>query len=105
MTIPPGTRPTIPIAAPDVGDAEVNSVREVLTSGQLSAGETVRSFEAEFASYCEGSHGVATSNGTKALHAALVALGIGHDGVAVTDSQGDESGVEGCRPVTRRILL
>jgi len=74
-------RPTVAIADPDVGEREMAGVRDVLASGQLSAGETVQSFEAEFASYCGVDHGVATSNRTTALHTALEALdlGRGHD--------------------------
>ena len=84
MTTPQEPRPTVSIADPDVGEREINSVRDVLASGQLSAGETVRSFEAEFANYCDVEHGVATSNGTTALHTALEALGIGEGDTVVT---------------------
>ena len=42
----------------------------------LAAGEEVSRFESEFASYCRAEYGVATANGTAALHAALAALGI-----------------------------
>jgi perosamine synthetase len=43
-------------------------------------------FEREFASFCEAAHGVACSNGTTALHLALVTLGIGPgDEVLVPD--------------------
>lgn len=51
----------------------------------LADGPEVRAFEDEFASYCGAEHGVATANGTTALHAALCALGIGAgDRVATT---------------------
>ena len=52
-------------------------VLEVLDSGILADGPDVREFESEFADYYGTEHGVATSNGTTALHAALEALGIG----------------------------
>ena len=67
----------IPIANPDVGDEGKERVLEVLDSGMLADGPEVREFESEFADYCGSEHGVATSNGTTALHAALEALGIG----------------------------
>ncbi|WP_255192405.1 DegT/DnrJ/EryC1/StrS family aminotransferase [Natronobeatus ordinarius] len=67
----------IPIADPELGAAEQRAVEDVLESGMLADGPEVRSFEAAFADYCGAAHGVATSNGTTALHAALVALGIG----------------------------
>ncbi|TYL38965.1 aminotransferase DegT [Natronococcus pandeyae] len=67
----------IPIAKPVIGDEEAEGVTRVLESGMLAEGEVVREFEGEFADYCGAEHAVATANGTAALHAALVALGIG----------------------------
>ncbi len=75
---------TIPIADPDLGEEEQRRVSEVIDSGVVADGPTVRTFEEEFASYCEADHGVATSNGTTALHAALHALGIGEGDRVVT---------------------
>ena len=77
-------RERIPIAAPDVGRAEVERVRSVLEGGQLADGPVVREFEAAFADYVGTDHGVATANGTAALHAALVALGVGPGDRVVT---------------------
>ena len=74
----------IPIAAPDVGAREVERVREVIEGGHLVAGEEVAAFESAFAEYCDAAHGVATSNGTTALHVALSALGIGEGDRVVT---------------------
>ena len=74
----------IPIADPDVGEAEVERVQAVLADGQLADGPVVREFEDSFAEYCGADHGVAAANGTAALHAALVALGIGHGDRVVT---------------------
>ena len=77
-------RERIPIAAPDVGEAEFERVRSVLADGQLADGPLVREFEASFADYCEADHGVAAANGTAALHAALVAIGVGPGDRVVT---------------------
>ncbi|MGM0604957.1 MAG: DegT/DnrJ/EryC1/StrS family aminotransferase [Halobacteriota archaeon] len=66
----------VPIADPTLGDCERNRVDDVLKSGDLADGEVVRSFEESFAAYCDTSYGVATSNGTTALEAALRGLGI-----------------------------
>jgi dTDP-4-amino-4,6-dideoxygalactose transaminase len=68
---------SIPIASPDIGDEEHSRVSDVLDSGMLADGPVVREFEDEFAQYCSVEHGVATSNGTTALHAAFEALGLG----------------------------
>jgi dTDP-4-amino-4,6-dideoxygalactose transaminase len=67
----------IDIAAPAIGDEEYDRVRQVLESGQLADGPEVRSFEREFAEFCDVTHAVATTNGTTALQAALEALGVG----------------------------
>ena len=67
----------IDVAQPSVGPEEVARVREVVESGQLADGPEVRAFETEFSEFCGVGHGVATSNGTTALHTALHALGIG----------------------------
>ena len=74
----------IPVADPEIGEAEVERVRSVLADGQLADGPVVREFEDAFAEYCEADHGVAAANGTAALHAALVALGIGPGDRVVT---------------------
>ncbi|RDZ62096.1 aminotransferase DegT [Haloferax sp. Atlit-12N] len=67
----------ISIAAPQLGAAERDRIAAVLESGMIADGPEVRGFEREFADYCGADHGVATSNGTTALHAALHALGVG----------------------------
>ena len=74
----------IPIADPQIGETEREGVRRVLDSGQLADGEEVRRFEEEFADFCGAGHGVATTNGTTALHAAFEALGIGEGDAVVT---------------------
>ncbi len=57
---------------------EEEAVAEVIRSGWLTMGEKTVSFEREFASYLGGEVGaVAVSNGTAALHLALLALGVG----------------------------
>lgn len=67
----------ISLAEPVFSSREYERVREVLDSGMIAAGGEVEQFENEFAAFCDTDHGVATSNGTTALHTALHALGIG----------------------------
>ncbi|WP_224271110.1 DegT/DnrJ/EryC1/StrS family aminotransferase [Haloprofundus salinisoli] len=75
----------IPIASPELGPEEQQRVADVIESGYLADGPEVRDFEEEFATYCDADHGVATSNGTTALHAAFEALDVGPgDRVATT---------------------
>ena len=74
----------IPIAAPDVGEPEIEAVREVIESGQLADGPAVRRFEDAFADLCGTEYAVATTNGTTALHATFEALGVGEGDAVVT---------------------
>lgn len=76
----------IPIAKPILGEEEVAAMREVVLSGMIASGPRVAAFEDAFARHAGAPHAVATSNGTTALHAALLALGIGPgDEVIVPD--------------------
>lgn len=67
----------IPIAQPSLGDEETSAVLAVLASGMIAQGPETAAFEEEFAAYCGVPHAVATNNGTAALHAALLAAGVG----------------------------
>ena len=60
------------------------AIEEVLASGRLILGPRLRSFEANFASYCGVAHGVGVGNGTDALFLALQALGVGAGDEVVT---------------------
>ena len=74
----------IPIANPQLGDREKARIGEVIDSGQLADGPEVRAFEDEFADFCGATHGIATTNGTTALHTAVEALGLGPGDRVVT---------------------
>jgi perosamine synthetase len=67
----------IPISRPLLGDEEKEAVIAVLESGQLAQGPRVQEFEEEFAAFCGVQQAVATSSGTTALVAALLAHGVG----------------------------
>ncbi|OYR38148.1 aminotransferase DegT [Halorubrum sp. Ib24] len=67
----------IPSANPSLGAEEKRRVEAVIDSGMLAEGEVVEEFQSEFADYCGVDRGIATTNGTTALHAALVRLGVG----------------------------
>jgi len=68
----------IPLAEPEIGEEELQKVTEAVKSGWVSSkGPFIGEFEKKFSSYIGMKHGIATSNGTTALHLALVALGIG----------------------------
>jgi perosamine synthetase len=67
----------IPVSRPSLGKEEAEAVARVMESGMIAQGQVVAEFERSFASYCGVKHAIATSNGTTALHAALLAAGIG----------------------------
>lgn len=68
----------IPIAEPEIGKEELQNVVEAIRGGWVSSkGVFIEQFERSFSNYIGMKYGVATSNGTVALHLALAALGIG----------------------------
>ena len=74
------------MTAPLVGEEEARAVYEVVLSGWLSAGPKVPQFEEAFSDLVGVKHAVAFCNGTTALHATLLAIGIGPgDEVIVPD--------------------
>jgi perosamine synthetase len=78
---------TIPVCEPALMGNESKYVNDALETGWISsAGKYIPDFERAFAEYCGVKHGIAVSNGTVALHLALVALGIGKgDEVIIPD--------------------
>jgi perosamine synthetase len=66
----------IPISKPYIGEEEKRAVLEVLDSGMLVQGPRVAQLEERFAHLCGTKYAIATSNGTTALHVALLAHGI-----------------------------
>lgn len=68
----------IPVNQPLLSkEAKENAIRAIRTGWISSSGSYVAEFETKFANYLGLNYGVAVSNGTAALHVALLALGIG----------------------------
>jgi len=67
----------IPVSKPVISPDERRRVDEVLQSGMIASGAVVTEFEKTFAASHQCRFGIATTNGTTALHAALLSLGIG----------------------------
>ena len=71
-------RTHIPVAQPLLGERELVYVTEcVLTGWVSSTGRFVTKFEEMFAKFCEVPYAVSASNGTTALHLAMLGLDIG----------------------------
>jgi perosamine synthetase len=60
-----------------IGVDDIQSVTETLQGAYLTGGPAVESFEKALADYCGAKHAVAVSNGTAALHLAMLAARIG----------------------------
>ena len=68
----------IPIMEPWLDHQEIDLVMDCLKSGWISSqGKYIAEFEEAFSGFCGSRFGVATSNGTTALHLAVLTLGIG----------------------------
>lgn len=68
----------IPVAAPTLAGNEKAYVMDCLDSSWISSrGQYIERFESAFAEFCGVRHAVSCTNGTVALHLALLALGIG----------------------------
>jgi dTDP-4-amino-4,6-dideoxygalactose transaminase len=76
----------IPIAKPILDEREVEAVRRVILSGWVTQGPEVAEFEREFAEYVGAPHACAVSNGTTALHLALLAVGVSAGDEVITVS-------------------
>lgn len=75
----------IPLARPEITDADIAAVEAVLRTGQLVQGAHVAEFERAIARFTDQGEIIAVSNGTAALHLSLMALGVAagdHVGVA-----------------------
>ena len=66
----------IPLARPDITEAEIKAVSEVLRSGVLSIGPKVEEFEQRISEYVGAAHAIAVNSGTSGLHLLIRALGI-----------------------------
>lgn len=66
----------LPFAKPDIGEAEIEAVSEVVASGWLTTGKKTHEFETRFAEYVGAKHAIAVNSATAAMHLALEAIGL-----------------------------
>ena len=71
---------------PAYDEAQVQAASDVLNSGKVNAwtGENCQLFEREFAAWCGVDHSVAVANGSLALSAAYLAIGLGQGDELIT---------------------
>ena len=76
----------LPFSRPEVGDAEIAAVSEVMRSGWLTTGPKTAQFEKALADYCGSKYALTFTSATTALHLLLISLGIGHGDEVVIPS-------------------
>ncbi len=67
----------LPVSKPSITKKEVEYVTAAIASGWVSSlGEYINAFEQKFAEFCGTKYALTCSNGTTALHLALITLGL-----------------------------
>ena len=78
----------IPYGRQNITEDEITEVVEALRSDYITTGPKVNAFEAAVAEYCGARYAIAVSNGTAALHVAVMASGLkpGDEGITSPNS-------------------
>jgi len=72
------------MSSPDLTDADIAAVNEVLCTPHLSIGPRIATFEQHLAAYVGTHYAVGVSSGTAGLHLTVLAAGIGEGDMAIT---------------------
>lgn len=78
------TREPIRMSSPDITQAEIDAVMQVLHTTELSMGGQILAFEEEMARIAGTKFAAAVSSGTAGLHLSVIAAGIGEGDLVVT---------------------
>ena len=76
----------VPFSPPDITDAEINAVCEVLKSGWITTGPKTKEFERKIAKFCGTERAVCLNSATAALEMTLRLLGIGKGDEVITSA-------------------
>jgi perosamine synthetase len=76
----------LPMASPDLDEAEILAVTKVVRSHRLTMGSQTAEFEEIVANYCGARYGIAVSSGTAGLHLLCCAAGLGPGDEVITSS-------------------
>lgn len=74
----------IPMASPDITEAEIAAVNAVLRTPILSIGPQIVAFERAVAAYTSTAHGVGVNSGTSGLHLCAIAAGVERGDLVIT---------------------
>lgn len=76
----------LPYGRHSIDQADIDAVTDVLRNGALTCGPKISEFETAFAQYIGANEAVVCSNGTAALHLAVMAAGLAEGDIAVVPS-------------------
>lgn len=76
----------VPFSPPDITQAEIDAVSEVLRSGWITTGPKTKQFEKEIATYCGTDRAVCLNSATAAMELTLRLLGIGEGDEVITSA-------------------
>jgi perosamine synthetase len=74
----------IPLSQPDITQAEIDAVMDVLNTGTLTRGPKLTQFEKIIAKLSGRRHAIGVSSGTAGLHCAMLAAGVGAGDEVIT---------------------
>ncbi len=76
----------VPMSSPDITQADIDAVNEVLRTPILSIGPKIAAFERALAAYVGANYGIGVNSGTSGLHLAVISGGIGEGDEVITPS-------------------
>ena len=76
----------IKLSPPDISEAEINAIVEVLRSGWITTGPVTKRFEREIAAFCGTQRAVCLNSATAALELTLRILGVGPGDEVITSA-------------------
>jgi UDP-4-amino-4-deoxy-L-arabinose-oxoglutarate aminotransferase len=76
----------LPFSRPDISEADITAVAEVLRSGWITTGPQAANLESEFGKHCGARHSIAVASATGGMQVLLRALDIGPGDEVITPS-------------------
>ena len=95
----------IPFSPPDITEAEIESVAEVLRSGWITTGPKTKLFEQKIAEYCHTDKAVCLNSATACMELALRLFGIGEGDEVITSAYTYTASASVIQHVGARIVL
>lgn len=75
---------SVPMSAPDITEAEIQAVQQVLHTSYLSIGPQIKAFEQAMADYVGLPHAIGVNSGTSGLHLCCIATGARDGDLVIT---------------------